>query len=86
MVLKIDPNDFSNTSYPFGNATWFTLKTSRLGAGATWVVGKGLVVFTGCTSSGIADPAVLASTYSVSLRSQVTTPQSSGVTSMPFTS
>lgn len=56
MVLKVDPNDFSDTSYPFGNAKWFTLKTSRLGAGATWVVGKGLVVVGGNTSA--TDPGV----------------------------
>jgi hypothetical protein len=56
MVLKVDPNDFSNTSYPFGNAKWFTLKTSRLGAAATWVVGKGLVVAGGNTSA--TDPGV----------------------------
>jgi hypothetical protein len=46
-VLKIDPNDTSNTNYPYANATWLTLSTSRIGAAATWVTGRGLVVVGG---------------------------------------
>jgi hypothetical protein len=44
MVLKIDPNDLTNTSYPYGNASWLKLGTARLGAGAAWVIGSGLVI------------------------------------------
>jgi hypothetical protein len=49
-VLKVDPNDLSNTSYPYGNATWLTLANPRLGAAATWVDPLGLVVIGGNTS------------------------------------
>ncbi len=43
-VLKIDPNDGSNSAYPYGNTTWITLSTPRLGASAAWVPTYGLVV------------------------------------------
>jgi hypothetical protein len=46
-VLKIDPNDSTNSAYPYGNATWLTLTTPRLGAAATWVTNRGLVVVGG---------------------------------------
>jgi hypothetical protein len=46
-ALKIDPNDLTNSAYPFGNATWITLTTPRLGAAATWVTNRGLVVVGG---------------------------------------
>jgi hypothetical protein len=49
MVLKIDPNDLSNATYPFGNATWLKLSSARMGAGATWA--GGLVVAGGNTSA-----------------------------------
>jgi hypothetical protein len=53
-VLKVDPNDTSNTNYPYGNPTWFTLFSPRLGASATWVSGLGLVVAGGsATASGV---------------------------------
>jgi hypothetical protein len=50
LVLKIDPNDASNASYPYGNATWLTLSSARKGAGAAWV-GSHLVVAGGNTSA-----------------------------------
>lgn len=56
MVLKIDPNDTSNTSYPYGNATWITLSTPRLGASATFVPNVGVVVVGGnvdASASGV---------------------------------
>jgi hypothetical protein len=43
-VLKIDPNDASDTNYPYGKPTWLTLTTARLGAAAAWVSGRGIVV------------------------------------------
>jgi hypothetical protein len=49
-VLKIDPNDSSNSSYPYGNPSWLMLAQARLGAAATWVTGRGLVVAGGATS------------------------------------
>jgi hypothetical protein len=54
MVLKIDPGDASNSLYPFGNASWLTLTAPRLGASATWVDGRGLVVAGGsATAAGV---------------------------------
>ncbi len=50
MVLKIDPNDASNSSYPYGNATWLKLSSARRGAGAAWV-GEHLVVAGGNPSA-----------------------------------
>jgi hypothetical protein len=49
-VLKIDPNDTSNASYPLGNMTWLTLTTPRLGAAAAWTDTYGLVVAGGSTT------------------------------------
>jgi hypothetical protein len=49
-VLKIDPNDSSNSSYPYGNPSWLTLAQPRLGAAAAWVTGRGLVVAGGAAS------------------------------------
>lgn len=49
-VLKIDPNDTSNASYPLGNMTWLTLTTPRLGAAAAWTDTHGLVVSGGSTT------------------------------------
>jgi hypothetical protein len=46
-VLAIDPNDSSNSSYPYGGPKWITLAAQRLGAAATWVSGRGLVVIGG---------------------------------------
>jgi hypothetical protein len=43
-VFEVNPNDSSNASYPYGNATWHALTTARLGASAAWVTGIGLVV------------------------------------------
>ena len=51
-VLKIDPTNTTDTNYPYGEPTWLTLSTPRLGAAATWVVQRGLVV-----AGGNADPA-----------------------------
>ena len=50
-VLKIDPSDTSNASYPYGNTTWITLTAPRLGAAATWIDGIGLVVAAGSTAA-----------------------------------
>jgi hypothetical protein len=53
-VLFINPNDTSNASYPYGNMTWLTLSSPRLGATATWVDGTGLVVTGGsATAAGV---------------------------------
>lgn len=41
----------TNTSYPDGNVAWLTLSEPRLGAAATWVSGRGLVI-TGGSASG----------------------------------
>jgi hypothetical protein len=46
-VLKVDPNDTSNTAYPYGNTTWITLSAPRAGAAATWSTGAGGLVVTG---------------------------------------
>ena len=46
-VLQIDLNDASNPTYPYGAPTWLTLSAPRLGAAATWVSGRGLVVVGG---------------------------------------
>ena len=54
-VLEIDPNDTSNPNYPFGGPTWLTLTAPRLGAAATWVPGRGLVVIGGSGSAAGAE-------------------------------
>ncbi len=50
-ILKIDPNDTSNASYPYGNATWLELGSPRTGAAAAWVIGQGLVVAGGSATA-----------------------------------
>ena len=57
-VLKIDPNDTSNSSYPYGNPSWLTLATPRLGAAAAWVDGFGLVVAGGNVGSATDPPGI----------------------------
>jgi hypothetical protein len=57
-VLKIDPNDTSNTKYPYGNPSWLTLATPRLGAAAAWVDGFGLVVAGGNAASATDAPGI----------------------------
>jgi hypothetical protein len=53
-VLAIDPNDSSNTNYPYGGPKWITLAAPRVGAAATWVSGRGLVVIGGSpTAAGV---------------------------------
>ena len=53
-VLAIDPNDTTNQSYLYGGPTWIALSAPRLGAAATWVPGRGLVVVGGsATASGV---------------------------------
>jgi hypothetical protein len=52
MVLKIDPSNASDASYPYGKPSWIKLSTPRLGAAAAWVVTRGLVVAGGNTSDG----------------------------------
>jgi hypothetical protein len=49
-ILKVDPNDSSNTNYPYGNPSWIQLTTPRLGAAAAWVDSQ-LVVIGGNMSS-----------------------------------
>ena len=51
-VLQINPNDTSNPSYVTGNLSWATLTDFRLGATATWVPGRGLVVTGGSATAG----------------------------------
>jgi hypothetical protein len=50
-VLEINPNDTSNSAYPYGNLKWLSLTENRLGAAATWVTGFGLVVTGGSMSA-----------------------------------
>lgn len=53
-VLVIDPSDTSNSNYPVGNLSWAQLTAPRLGASATWVTGRGLVVAGGsATAKGV---------------------------------
>jgi hypothetical protein len=53
-VLKVDPNDGSNSAYPYGNTTWITLSAPRLGAAAAWTTSYGLVVAGGSnTAAGV---------------------------------
>ncbi|HEX3770738.1 MAG TPA: hypothetical protein VHV30_07740, partial [Polyangiaceae bacterium] len=53
-VLKVDPNDVSNTNYPYGNTTLITLSAPRLGAAAAWSTGYDLVVAGGSpTAAGV---------------------------------
>jgi hypothetical protein len=53
-VLQIDPNDTSNSAYPNGNMTWLNLSTPRLGASATWIESRGLVIAGGsATGAGV---------------------------------
>jgi len=61
-VLEINPNDTSNASYPFGNASWLSLTMPRLGAAATWVKGFGLVVAGGSASASGVEVFALPST------------------------
>jgi hypothetical protein len=51
VVLEINPNDTTNTNYLDGNVAWLALSEPRLGASATWVPGRGLVI-TGGSASG----------------------------------
>jgi hypothetical protein len=51
-VLQINPNDTSNSSYVTGNLSWATLTDYRLGATATWVPGRGLVITGGSATAG----------------------------------
>jgi hypothetical protein len=53
-VLLIDTNDSSNGNYPTGNLHWLSLTGQRLGATATYVSGRGLVVTGGSpTAAGV---------------------------------
>jgi len=53
-VLLIDTNDSSNSNYPTGNLHWLSLDAPRLGATATFVSGRGLVVTGGSpTAPGV---------------------------------
>jgi hypothetical protein len=63
-VLKIDPTDASNSSYPYGNPSWIKLATPRLGAAATWVDTHGLVVVGGNTGAGGPGVEVINTTFS----------------------
>ncbi len=63
-VLKIDPNDTTNATYPYGNPSWLTLSTARLGAAATWVDSHGLVVVGGNTSASGPGIEVVNTTFS----------------------
>ena len=63
-ILKIDPNDSSNASYPYGNASWLTLPTVRLGAAAAWVDTHGLVVVGGNTTADGPGIEVVSTTFS----------------------
>jgi hypothetical protein len=65
--LEINPNDTSSSTYPDGNVGVLTLSAPRLGAAATWVSGKGVIVLGGsATAAGveILDPATGSSTGS----------------------
>jgi hypothetical protein len=61
-VLKVDPGDTSNTSYPYGNTTWLTLSAPRLGAAATWSTSYGLVVAGGSASAAGVEVVMMGST------------------------
>jgi hypothetical protein len=61
-VLKIDPTNTSDSHYPYGEPTWLTLTTPRLGAAASWVTQRGLVVAGGNTDPAAAGVEVIAST------------------------
>ena len=51
-ILQINPNDTSNSNYVTGNLSWITVPgDARLGATATWVPGRGLVLTGGSASS-----------------------------------
>lgn len=53
-VLLIDTNDSSNANYPTGNLHWLSLTAPRLGATATFVSGRGLIVTGGSpTAAGV---------------------------------
>lgn len=53
-VLLIDTNDASNANYPTGNLHWLSLSAPRLGATATYVSGRGIVVTGGSpTAAGV---------------------------------
>jgi hypothetical protein len=66
-VLEINPNDTSASAYPDGNVGVLSLSTPRLGAAATWVQGRGLVVLAGSAAGAgveVLDPATGSSTGS----------------------
>jgi hypothetical protein len=70
-VLQIQPNDASNPAYPFGNMTWLTLSSARLGASAAWHSARGLVVAGGSpTAAGV----------------EIIAPQGTGGSPLPFPS
>ena len=54
-ILEIDPSDTSDTNYQVaGRPHWLNLANARLGASATWVEGRGLVVAGGsATAPGV---------------------------------
>ncbi|HEX4448205.1 MAG TPA: hypothetical protein VH044_15760, partial [Polyangiaceae bacterium] len=66
-VLKVDPNDATDTNYPYGKPTWLTLTTPRLGAAATWVPNRGLVIVGGNTDPSAAGSEVIAPTTSTGM-------------------
>jgi len=53
-ILVVDPANTKNSQYVTGNLTWASLSAPRLGAAATWVTGRGLVVTGGdATATGV---------------------------------
>ncbi len=62
-VLAVNPNDTSDSSYPYGKPTWYALNVARLGAAAAWIPGVGLMV-TGGSSAPSSGAELLSATSS----------------------
>jgi hypothetical protein len=65
-ILKIDPGDTSDASYPYGKPSWLTLKAARLGSAAAWVDARGLVVAGGNTSDAGPGVEIVDTTFTTS--------------------
>jgi hypothetical protein len=83
-VLVLDPNDSGGSANVVGKLTWASLTAPRLGASATWVTGRGLVVTGGSsTAAGAELLAALPSTTGSALPFAPDPSEGTGVVPLP---
>jgi hypothetical protein len=51
LVLKVDTSTTTQSGYPYGNPSWLTASTPRVGAATVWAAGYGLVLIGGNTTT-----------------------------------